>query len=40
MEISKDNNKNFFIPMNKDNLINIDLKKMIIVVDPILGLLD
>ena len=40
MEISKENNKNFFIPMNKDNLVNIDLKKMIIVVDPILGLLE
>ena len=39
MEINKDN-KNFFIPMNNDNLVNIDLKKMIIVVDPILGLLD
>ena len=40
MEISKGNNINFFIPMNKDNLINIDLQKMIIVVNPILGLLD
>jgi 16S rRNA processing protein RimM len=40
MEISKERNKIFFIPMNKDNLINIDLQKMIIVVDPILGLLN
>lgn len=40
MEISRDKSKNFFIPMNKDNLINIDLQKMIIKVDPILGLLD
>ena len=40
MEISRANKKNFFIPMNTDNLINIDLKKMIITVDPILGLLD
>ena len=40
MEISKGNNINFFIPMNKDNLINIDLQKMMIVVKPILGLLD
>lgn len=39
MEISKDN-KNFFIPMNKDNLISVDLQKMIIEVNPILGLLD
>jgi 16S rRNA processing protein RimM len=40
MEIGKDNSKAFFIPMNKDNLVSINLKKMIIVVDPILGLLD
>ena len=40
MEIKKDSNKNFFIPMNNDNLVNVDLKKMIIVVDPILGILD
>ena len=39
MEISKDN-KFFFIPMNNDNLVNIDLKKMVIIVDPVLGLLD
>ena len=40
MEVCKENNINFFIPMNKDNLINIDLQKMIIIVNPILGLLD
>ena len=34
------NNKNFFIPMNKENIIKIDIKKKIIKVDPILGLLD
>jgi len=39
LEISKDNNF-FFIPMNNDNLVNINLKKMTIIVDPILGLLD
>jgi len=40
MEIGKNNTKNFFIPMNSDNLVNIDLQKKIIIVDPILGLLD
>ena len=40
IEVCKEDNKKFFIPMNKDNLINIDLQKMIIIVDPILGLLD
>ena len=40
MEISKEKNKSFFIPMNDDNFINFDLKKMIIVVNPIIGLLD
>jgi len=40
IEVCKANNKNFFIPMNKDNLINVDVKKMVIIVDPILGLLD
>ena len=40
MEISKDKNKNIYIPMNDDNLVNIDLQNMMIVVDPISGLLD
>jgi len=40
MEIRKEDNNIFFIPMNKDNLINIDLQTLIIVVNPILGLLD
>ena len=39
MEINN-HNKSFFIPMNNENLININLDKMIVVVDPILGLLD
>ena len=38
MEINHDN-ESFFIPMNKDNLINVDLQKMIIVVNPMTGLL-
>lgn len=40
MEVSKDNNNFFFIPMNNDNLVNIDLQKMVIIVDPVLGLID
>jgi len=37
---TKYGDKNIYIPMNRDNLINIDLKKKVIVVDPIKGILD
>ena len=40
LEIGNNNSKDFFIPINKDNIVNIDLQKMIIVVDPILGLIE
>ena len=40
IEIKSMGKDNFYIPMNKENLINIDIKKRNIVVDPILGLLD
>ena len=40
IEIKNDNFKLFFIPFNKDNIYKVNLKKMIVIVDPILGLLD
>ena len=40
IEINNNKKKNFFIPMNKENIIKIDIQKKIIKVDPILGLLD
>tara|TARA_Y100001936_G_C15642150_1_gene442010 strand:+ start:80 stop:586 length:507 start_codon:yes stop_codon:yes gene_type:complete len=39
LEIKK-NQKTFFIPMNNENLKEINIKKKIIIVDPIKGLLD
>jgi len=33
-------NKNIYIPMNRDNLVNVDLEKKVIVIDPINGILD
>jgi 16S rRNA processing protein RimM len=40
MEIKNHNKKNFFIPMNNENLINVDLEKKIIIVNPIKGILE
>lgn len=40
MEIISKGNKNFYIPMNQDNLINVDIDKKKILVNPIKGLLD
>ena len=34
------NNKNIYIPMNKENLISINLKKKEIIVEPIKGIID
>ena len=39
VEIKK-NKKTFYIPMNQDNIINIDIIKRKILVDPMEGLLD
>ena len=33
-------NKTFYIPMNKDNLISVDLDKKEIIVNPIKGIID
>ena len=40
IEIKNDKENFFYIPMNNENLINIDIKKKIILIDPIQGLLD
>ena len=40
IEIKSTGKDNFYIPMNKENLISVDIEKRNIVVDPILGLLD
>ena len=40
LDIRNEGKKNFYIPMDDDNLVNVDLLKKIIIVDPINGLLD
>ena len=40
INIKSSKNKNFFVPMNEQNIVKIDLKKSIIVVDPIEGIID
>jgi 16S rRNA processing protein RimM len=34
------NNKKIYIPMNKENVVSVDIKKKIIIVDPIQGIID
>ena len=40
IKIKKDNNKSFYIPMNEDNVVKVDLKKKLIIVNPIKGILN
>jgi 16S rRNA processing protein RimM len=40
IEINYPNKKNFYIPMDKDNLISVNIVKKTIIVDPIVGLLN
>ena len=40
IEINHQNKKNFFIPMNKENLISVDIDNKVIIVDPIEGLVE
>ena len=40
IKIKKDNNKSFFIPMNEDNVVKVDLKKKLVIVNPIKGILN
>ena len=34
------NNKKIYIPMNKENVVSVDIEKKIIIVDPIKGIID
>ena len=40
IKIKKDNNQSFYIPMNEDNVIKVDLKKKLVTVNPIKGILN
>ena len=40
IKIKKDNNKSFYIPMNEDNVVKVDLKKKLVIVNPIKGILN
>ena len=40
IKIKKDNNKSFYIPMNEDNVAKVDLKKKLVIVNPIKGVLN
>ena len=40
MEIQNNEKQKFYIPMNKDNLVNVNLTKKMIIVNPLQGLLD
>ena len=39
-EVKKTNNKSFYIPMNEDNIVKIDIKKKLMIVNPIKGILN
>ena len=39
INVKKLNGDNFFIPFNKENLINVDINKKIVIVNPIKGIL-
>ena len=40
IDIKKTNNKSFYIPMNEDNIVKVDIKKKLVIVNPIKGILD
>ena len=40
IRIKKDNNKSFYIPMNEDNVVKVDLKKKLVIVNPVKGILN
>ena len=40
IKIKKDNNQSFYIPMNEDNVVKVDLKKKLVIVNPIKGILN
>ena len=40
INIKKNNNENFYIPMNDDNIVKINIEKKLVIVNPIKGILD
>ena len=40
MNVKNTQDKSFYIPMNDDNLVNVDLKKRTIIVNPIKGIIN
>jgi len=40
INIKKNNNENFYIPMNDDNVVKVNIKKKLVIVNPIKGILD
>ena len=40
INVNAKNDKEFYMPINKENIVSIDLKKKIIVVNPMKGLID
>ena len=40
INIKKTNNKSFYIPMNEDNIVKVDIEKKLVIVNPIEGILD
>jgi len=40
INIDSKNNKEFYMPIDKENIVSIDLKKKIIIVNPMKGLVD
>ena len=40
INIQQPNGKNFYIPMNKENVVKIDIKNRLLIVNPITGILN
>ncbi len=40
IKIKKTNNRSFYIPMNKNNIVKVDIKKKLVIVNPIKGILN
>ena len=40
INIKQSNGKNFFIPINKENVVGVNIKKKLVTVNPIKGILD
>ena len=40
IKIKKTNNKSFYIPMNEENIVKVDIKKKLVIVNLIKGILN